>query len=166
MIEPSVALQTAVRAALIASPAVMAHVQPNQIRTGQMRKEHLPSIIMSNGQTEFLGHAAGEQYVARVWLDLHVWALSAGAEAGKAIAFAAQHALLSAPPVAGFAVDEFEAKHLVWVRDPNPEFAHGVLKTEAVLRWRLDGLLQDEPTMTHPLPTIPDFADIFEGGLA
>jgi Protein of unknown function (DUF3168) len=137
MIEPTFALQTAIRAALIAAPAVSALVPADHIRSGSTRPDKLPAIIMSGGQTVFLGNAAGSQYVARVFLDLHVWALEDGAETAKAIGFAICNVLKQAPDAAGFAFDEFGLPAVRWMRDPDPEkaYTHGVLTVEAVMRW-------------------------------
>lgn len=137
MIEPTVALQTAIRAALIASPAVADLVPADHIRAGSTRPDKLPAIIMANGMTEFLGNAAGGQYVARVFLDLHVWALEDGAETARAIGFAVCNVLKDAPGATGFSFDEWELPAVRWIRDPDPaqNLTHGVLTVECVMRW-------------------------------
>lgn len=139
MIEPTIALQIAIRSALIASPAVAALVPADQIRAGSTRPDNMPSIIMSGGQTMFLGNAFGSQYVARVFLDLHIWALEDGAETAKAIGFAVCNTLKHAPAAAGFAFDEFSLPAVRWMRDPNPAqaYTHGVITIEAVMRWSI-----------------------------
>ena len=139
MIEPTLALQTAIRAALVASPAVAELVPATQIRAGSTRPDKLPAIIMSNGITEFLGNASGSQYVARVFLDLHVWALEDGVDTAKAIGFAVCNTLKEAPDAEGFAFDEFGFSAVRWMRDPDPEkaYTHGVLSVEAVMRWSI-----------------------------
>lgn len=135
MIEPSLALQTALNTRLTTSPAVTALVAPDQIRTGSMRQEQLASIIMAGSQTEFLGYASGRQYLARVYLDLHIWALDAGSDMAKAIGFAVHEALREPLVMVDCSLDVFEARNVLWLRDPNPDFAHGVLKVAAVIRW-------------------------------
>lgn len=137
MIEPSLALQTAINARLTTTPAVVALVAADQIRTGSMRREQLPSVIMQGAQTEYLGYASGNQYLARVFLDLHIWTLDAGGDMAKAIGFALHGALLAPLDMVDCAIDFFEAKNVRWLRDPDPDFAHGVLNVEAVIRWRL-----------------------------
>src|SRR5690554_4744730 len=139
MIEPSLALQTAIRATLIASPEVSALVPAAHIRSGSTRPDNLPCIIMANGQTAFLGNAAGSQYVARVFLDLHVWALEDGADTAKAIGFAVMNALKEAPAAGGFAIDEWHLPAVRWMRDPDPDkaYTHGVFTVECVMRWSL-----------------------------
>lgn len=139
MIEPTLALQTAIRAALIAAPAVTALVPAGHIRSGSTRPDNLPSIIMANGQTVFLGNASGAQYLARVFLDLHIWAIEDGADTAKAIGFAVSNVLKEAPDAAGFSFDDFSHPAIRWMRDPDPEkaYTHGVLTVEAVMRWSL-----------------------------
>src|SRR6478736_6397033 len=86
MIEPTLALQTAIRTALIASPAVTALVPADHIRAGSTRPDKTPAIIMSDGQTTLHGHDYTAQRMAWVYLDLHIWTLDAGQDAAKEIA--------------------------------------------------------------------------------
>lgn len=139
MIEPSLALQAAIGNVLIADPAVTAHVDPAHIRGGSMRPDHFPSVIMGNGQTVFLGNAAGSQYVAHVYLDVHIWTIEDGAAKAKAIGFAVSNALKDAPAVTGFSIDEFSKPAFRWMRDPDPaqSYCHGVMTVEAVMRWSI-----------------------------
>lgn len=137
MIDPSLALQTGVRSTLIASPSVTGLVDEDHIRSGSTRPESVPCIILSGGQTQFLGNAAGSQYTARTFLDIHIWALEDGADTAKAIGFAVCNALKAAPPCPDCEIDEFGLPSVRWMRDPNPElsYAHGVITVEAVIRW-------------------------------
>ena len=138
MLEPTLALQTAVRAALIASPAVLTLVPADQIRAGSTRPGHMPCVILSGDQVEYLGQASGSQHLARVFLDLHIWAVEDGADTAKAIGMAALQALMDAPACDGFEIDAYAKPGILWLRDPQPErsYTHGVLSLEAVLRWR------------------------------
>ncbi|RVG25045.1 DUF3168 domain-containing protein [Sinorhizobium meliloti] len=137
MLEPTLALQAAIGNALAADTAVTAHVDPANIRGGTMRPEAFPCILMGGGQTEFLGHASGGQYVARVFLTVHIWALEDGAEMAKAIGFAVMNTLKDAPAATGFHIDEFALPSVAWMRDPDPaqSYCHGVMTVEAVMRW-------------------------------
>ncbi|OQM74711.1 DUF3168 domain-containing protein [Manganibacter manganicus] len=139
MIEPTIALQTAIRTALVSSPAVTALVPADHIRAGSSRPDKLPAIMMAGAQTQFLGNAAGSQYTARVFLDLHIWAIEDGADTAKAIGFAVSNVLKEAPDAAGFSFDEFSLPAVRWMRDPDPDLAytHGVLTVECVMRWSL-----------------------------
>jgi len=137
MNEPTLALQAAIGNGLADTPAVVARVDPANIRGGQMRPDDFPCILMGNGQTIFLGHASGSQYIARVFLTIHIWALEEGADTAKAIGFAVMNALRKAPEAEGFSIDEFALPSVSWMRDPNPaqSYTHGVMTVEAVMRW-------------------------------
>lgn len=137
MIEPTLALQTAIRSALITAPAVAELVPAVHIRNGSTRPDSLPCIIMANGQTTYLGNASGPQYTARVFLDLHIWALEDGVNTAKATGFAVCNTLKDAPSAEGFAFDEFRLPAVRWMRDPDPDkaYTHGVITVEAVIRW-------------------------------
>jgi len=138
MIEPSVALQTALRSTLIADPTVTALVHPDHIRAG--RPDRFPCVIMSGGSTQYLGKASGDQHLARVNLDLHIWAIEDGADTAKAIGFAVSRAVIGMPDDQdGCAIDHLDQPRVIWLRDVQPElsYTHGVLEIEAVIRWRI-----------------------------
>lgn len=135
MIEPTLALQTAIRAALIADAAVMALVPADHIRAGGTRPDKTPAIIMSDGTTENHGHDYTAQRGAWVYLDLHVWTLDAGPDAAKEIAFAVTRALDKHMTIAGGFCDHFRLTRAAYPRDPNPAYGHGVLSVEALIRW-------------------------------
>lgn len=92
---------------------------------------------MGNGQTVFLGNAVGSQYVARAFVDVHIWSEEEGTDMAKAIGFAVMNVLKAAPVTSGFAIDAFEPPAIRWVRDPDPakSYCHGVMTFEAVMRW-------------------------------
>lgn len=139
MIEPSVAFQTAIRQQLIAEAAVTALVQPDSIRAGSTRPDKTPCVILAAASTEYLGRAAGEQHLARISLDIHVWAIEDGADTAKAIGFAVCRSIIGMDDDQdGFAIDQLDQPRMIWLRDPQPELAytHGILDLEAVIRWR------------------------------
>ncbi|MEO9630969.1 MAG: DUF3168 domain-containing protein [Sulfitobacter sp.] len=138
MIEPSVSLQTALRATLISDPAVTALVQPERIRSGSTRPDRFACVMMGHAQTQYLGRASGDQHLARVTLDLHVWAIE-GADTAKAIGFAVSRAVIAMPDAQdGFDIDHLDQPRVIWLRDVQPElsYTHGVIEIEAVIRWR------------------------------
>ena len=140
MIEPSLAMQTAIRSALLASPEVVALVAPDQIRAGGARLDRLPAIILSDPQTEFLGCAAGSQRLARVTLMAHVWAIEDGEDTARQIGAVVFGALEFGPhDTDAVAFDDWSPARLVWLRDPTPEqtLAHGVFAFEGIVRWRV-----------------------------
>jgi len=139
MLEPTLALQTAVRAALVNSPDLTGIVPAKSIRSGSTRPDKLPSVILSGVATQNLGYAAGSQYVARCLLDLHVWAVDDGIDTAWQIGFAVCNALRDAPQPDGFAIDEWEKPSVRWMRDPDPEksLCHGVVSLSAIVRWKV-----------------------------
>ena len=137
MIEPSLALQTAIRAHLFGSAAVIANVPADHLRAGSPRPENLPAIVIGNGTVMNHGRAAGGQYVATVFLDLHIWTLDDGIDLAKTIGGSVGAALIDWPETEGFELDEFKVTRVVWPADPDPQYGHGVLSIEAVVRWKL-----------------------------
>lgn len=135
MIEPTLALQIAIRAALIDDPAVSALVPADHIRAGGSRPDKTPCVIMSNGNTELHGQDYTAQRAAWVYMDLHVWTLDAGEDAAKEIAFAVTTALDKTMTVEGGYCDHFRITRAVYPRDPDPTYGHGVLSVEALIRW-------------------------------
>ena len=139
MIEPSVALQTAIRATLIADPALTALVAPDHIRAGSTRPDKTPCVILAGASTQYLGSASGGQYLAQINLDMHVWSIEDGADTAKAIGFAVSQAVIGmANEQDDFAIDSLDQPRAIWMRDPQRELAytHGVINVEAVVRWR------------------------------
>jgi hypothetical protein len=127
--EPSVEFQTAIRSQLIASPAVTALVPPERIRAGWHRPNGQPCVILTGGQTEYLGEASGTQHIARVNLDLHIWSIEGGPDTAKAIGWQITQALSGATGTDDLFVDEFDQPRVTWLRDPQPEltYTHGVM---------------------------------------
>lgn len=135
MIEPTLALQSAIRTALIASPEVAGLVPPDNIRSGSTRPDKTPCIIMANASTTLHGHDYTAQRAAWVYLDLHVWTLDQGEEAAKQIAFAVSNSLDKPLSIEGGECDHFRVTGASFPRDPDPAYGHGVLSVEAFVRW-------------------------------
>ena len=136
MIEPTLALQTAIRTSLIGSTRIGALVPAENIRAGGSRPDQTPCIIMSNGSTTLHGYDYSAQRCAWVYLDLHIWTLDAGEDAAKEIAFAVTQVL----DKRGLKIDDgycdhFRVTRSAFPRDPEPAYGHGVLSVEALIRW-------------------------------
>jgi len=138
MIDPSLEFQTAIRAALIAHPEVSALVPADHVRAGSTRPDKLPTIILANPQMINLGRASGGQYLTRVIIDLHIWALEDGADMARQIGAAASVALWDAPASPTVGIDAYERPSFAYMRDPDPEraYCHGVGTVEGVIRWK------------------------------
>ncbi len=138
MIEPTLALQTAIRARLIGQPEVMSQLEddPARIRSGSTRPDKTPVIIMSDGNTALHGHDYTSQRTAWVHLDLHIWTLDAGQDAAKQIAGLVTGALDKRNIVIdGGYCDHFKVTASRFPRDPDPAYGHGFLSVEALVRW-------------------------------
>lgn len=133
MIEPTLALQTAIRTALVNTHGVIALVPADHIRSGSTRPDKTPAIIMSDGNTALHGHDYAAQRTAWVYLDLHIWTL--GADAAKEIAGAVTAALDTSLNFEGCECDHFRVTASRFPRDPDPAYGHGVLSVEALIRW-------------------------------
>lgn len=137
MIEPSIAFRKAIGDHLAADPAIIALVDPENIRAGDFSPDELPAILFGAGNVMMHGRASGEQFVATVFMDLHIWALDPGLDRAQEIGAAVARRLMDWPASVGFAFDEFRHTRTVWPRDPDKQFGHGVLSVEAVIRWSL-----------------------------
>lgn len=135
MIEPTLALQTAIRTALVGNSAVTALVPADHIRAGSTRPDKLPCIMMSDGNTTLHGHDYTAQRTAWVYLDLHIWTLDGGQDAAKEIAGAVTAALDRPLTIEGGECDHFRVTASRFPRDPDPAYGHGVLSVEALIRW-------------------------------
>ncbi|MCF6370975.1 DUF3168 domain-containing protein [Rhizobium halophilum] len=135
MIEPTLALQTAIRTRLVTNATITALVPAAHIRAGSTRPDKTPCIIMSDGSTALHGHDYTAQRAAWVYMDLHVWTLDAGEEAAKEIAFTVSNILDKRLPIDDGYCDHFRITSSRFPRDPNPAHGHGILSVEALLRW-------------------------------
>lgn len=130
MTEPSLALQTAIRARFLASPHVMELVEPPNIRDGDTRPEAFPSIILGNAQVEVAGHYRTYRNVT-VYLDLHIWGETL--EATKVIGAAVSKALFAAPDVPGFDLtDGLRIERSIYMADPSGS-GHGIVSLRALM---------------------------------
>lgn len=135
MIEPSLELQRAVRALLVAAPAVTDLVATSAIVDGPRRPETFPSIIFGAAQTvaEDLTYARAN---ARVFLDLHIWTKENEHVEAKQITGAIRTALSETPSVEGIDLVDFRLQGARFLRDPSQLYGHAVVSVEALVGWR------------------------------
>jgi hypothetical protein len=137
MIEPTLALQTAIRARLLDKPEVMAllYHDPARIRSGSTRPDKAPCVIMGDGQTVLHGNDYSSQSAAWVYIDLHVWTLDGGQEAAQQISGTVAAALSKySLKIDGGYCDHFTVKSVRHHRDPN-DYGHSTVSVEALIRW-------------------------------
>jgi hypothetical protein len=128
--EPSLALQTAIRARLIASPHVLELVDPPNIRDGDTRPSAFPSIVLGNAQVKVAGHYGSYRNVT-VFLDLHIWGETL--EATKTVGAATSKALFDAPDVPGFDLtDGLRTERSFYMTDPSGA-GHGIVSLRALM---------------------------------
>ena len=126
MSEPSLAAQKAIRAALIAAPAVTSLVPAGNILDRNARPELSPSIIFGEGQT--VDGSADCIAAWEVFADLHVWVREAGLTQAKTIAGAVQRALRGLDAeVDGYSISLVN-QDARFLRDPDGLHAHAVVE--------------------------------------
>ncbi|GKX34651.1 MAG: hypothetical protein MnENMB40S_22690 [Rhizobiaceae bacterium MnEN-MB40S] len=137
MIEPALALRSVIRAHLVSDEDITDLVPADDIRAGSTRPENFPTIILAGENILNRGRAAAGQYVATVFLDIHIWAVEDGLDKAQTIGAAVAKRLIDCPETDGFEIDEFKHNRTVWMRDPDPGHGHGVLSYEATIRWTI-----------------------------
>jgi hypothetical protein len=136
MIEPTIALQEAIRAKLINSPAVTALVSADRIKAGTTRPDECPCIRIGEAHTVMHGNDYTSQRIAEIFLDVHAWTVNEGERQAKEITWAVQCALDGKLTVTGGDCFEFKITGARYPRDPDPDaYGHGVLSVEALVRW-------------------------------
>lgn len=136
MIEPTLALQIAIRSRLIKKPELIALVPADNIRSGSTRPDKTPCIVMSDGNTSLHGHDYTAQRTAWAYMDLHIWTLDAGQDAAKEIAGVVMATLDKRNLlIDGGYCDHFRVRKSRFPRDPDPKYGHGILSMEALIRW-------------------------------
>lgn len=130
--EPSLALQSAIRARLVASSAVTSLVPAASILDRNAGPELDNTIIIGEGMTIPDDGLARNRHEA--FADLHIWRKEPGLVGAKQIAGAIRAALADGPlAVAGFHVADLRIASTRFLRDPNGTHSHGVVALEARL---------------------------------
>lgn len=126
--------QKAIRARLIASPAVTALVPANHILDVNQRPAPDPSIILGDSQQVDEGTSLRRAHM-RVHHSLHIWKREPSLEGVKTIAGAIRRAIhagrLAMP--AGMHCADLLVSSSRFLRDPDGETSHGVVVVEALI---------------------------------
>lgn len=132
IVEPSFALQKAIRRALISSDDVTSRVPAGSIIDGTRRPEDFPSIIIGEGQTVNDGLNYSRSMV-RVFLDLHVWTMGEALADTKETVAAIAAALEEEPTVEGVELVDFLLSGTRFLRDPVGLYGHAIVSIEALV---------------------------------
>lgn len=131
--EPSLALQKAIRARLIASSGVTAIVPANAIidRSGAPELER--SIMIGDGQTVFADRY--RTFHSSAYADLHIWVKEPGLVTAKHIG----GAIIDAVDSQRFSIDGMFVSGMVvtgsrYMRDPHGEYSHGIVSIRAYVK--------------------------------
>lgn len=130
----TLALQKAIRARLVATPAVVALVPASAILDRNQRPAPSPSIILGEAQQLDGGDSLARNR-ARIFHTIHVWkqepSLTGTAAIMSAIRAAMTGARLSLDP--GFHCADIRVSATRAMRDPDGETSHGVVTVEALI---------------------------------
>jgi hypothetical protein len=130
--EPSLPLQGAIRARLVASSAVTAIIPASAIVDRNTTPVLDHSIVIGEAMTGPDGGITRTRHM--VVADLHIWRKEAGTVGSKQVAGAIRDALTDGPlSVAGYHVADLRIASTRFLRDPNGTHSHGVLSLEARL---------------------------------
>lgn len=143
--EPTLALQTAIRARLVASAAVTELVHADAIFDRHARPEIGPAVNDAQWQLPPSCIVIGEGHAVyadryrtfydRAVADLHIWREEPGLIGSKVIADAIRDALPCGPwLMPGFHAPYVAITGARFMRDPNKRHSHGVVTVEALLR--------------------------------
>lgn len=133
MTEASLALQTAIRARLIAHGGVTALVPPDSILSRSSRPEIFPCVLIHDGNVSFADNY--DDFFDTVFTDLHVWTRESGTEQVKTIVGAIREALPTcAWIIPGFTAPNVKIVSARFIVDPDQLHSHAVVTLEALMR--------------------------------
>ena len=133
MTEPSLAMQAAIRARLVATSAVTSLVPATSILDKNSRPEVFPGIIIGEGQT--VPDAGLSRTRHQTFFDLHIWATEPGLAVSKQIAGAIRDALADTFwNVPGLHVADLFISSSRFMRDPDGLHSHGVVTLSAFVK--------------------------------
>jgi hypothetical protein len=132
--EPSLDLQKAIRARLLASADLMALVPADNIIDTTGRPERMPSVNIGEGQTVY------GRFHSTTYATLHVWKQEAGLTGSKAIAGAIVAALHVDAQIHGvlnlenFICHDLKVTQTHFLRDPHGSYSHGIVTVAGIMK--------------------------------
>ncbi|MCP2209452.1 DUF3168 domain-containing protein [Bradyrhizobium diazoefficiens] len=135
-LDPSLALQKAIRARLIASPELMALVPADRVLDANGRPEIMPTVYIGEGQTTF------RRWDATSYATLHIWFQEPGlVQCKEAVSAIVAVLRIDAQadgvlPIDGFTVHDMQATQTRYLRDPHGSYSHGIVSVVAIVKAR------------------------------
>lgn len=132
--EPSLDLQKAIRARLLASADLMALVPADRVLDSTGRPELMPCVGIGEGQTVY------RRFDSTTYATLHVWMQEPGLTGSKATASAVVAALtVDAQSDGVLTLDNFVCHDLrvtqtQFLRDPHGSYSHGVVTVAGIMK--------------------------------
>lgn len=129
----ALAVQKAIRARLVATPAVVALVPASNILDRHSRPAPDPSIILGEDQEIDEGNIARTRQ--RIHSTIHVWKKEPSLEGVKVIGGAIRTAIHSARLAldTGFHCGDCKVTASRFLRDPDGETSHGIITIETLI---------------------------------
>jgi hypothetical protein len=142
MLDPSAAVQKALRARLIGNVGVTALVPATSILDTNQRPAPNPSIIMGEDQVVAAPEVMLDRSFVRVYPTLHIWNKEQSTAGVKAISNAIRRAIgvnrtarldLGDPD---FVCSDLTIEQARFMRDPDGETSHGIMVLNALVQQR------------------------------
>lgn len=132
--EPSLSLQKAIFARLLASAELTALVPPDNIVDATGRPEVMPCVNIGEGQTVF------RRFDSTAYATLHVWFQEPGLVNCKAAVSAIAEALRVDAQISGvllldgFIAHDVSIEQTRFMRDSHGSFSHGIVTVAAIVK--------------------------------
>ncbi len=131
--EPSLALQAAIRSRLVASSALTALVPAANVRDANGIPAVFPCVLIGEGMSSPAGDISRQRH--DVVLDLHIWVAETGLVTAKQIAGAIRAALTDTVwAAAGLHVADLHVASSRFLRDPDGIHSHAVISLSAIVK--------------------------------
>lgn len=134
LVEPSLALQTAIRQRLVGTPSVVALVQPVAIFDRSSRPERFPCIVIGEGMTVRENVTLAPRHF-RAFATIHLWTKTDDLATTKGLAWAVARAIRTPPrpSLEGWHTLLLDVDDARYMRDPKPELSHAVMTVSALV---------------------------------
>jgi hypothetical protein len=133
MMSAEIALQKALRARLVATPAVIALVPAGSVLDRNERPAPDPSIVIGEATSQDDGAMTRNR--TRIFADIHIWKREVSTAGTKEIAGSISAALKGGRLVleTGFHCVDAYISRTRFLRDPDGETSHGIMTVEAIV---------------------------------